>query len=80
MSKVLIADDDINIISSCTNFLTNEKNIEIIDIANNGKDAVASYRKNNPDVMVLNLKMPYMDGLEVINELSNEKDYFILFN
>ena len=71
MSRVLIADDDKNIASACTNFLTNEKNIEIIDVVNNGKDALDSYMKNVPDVMILDLKMPDMSGLEVLDKLSN---------
>lgn len=71
MSRVLIADDDKNIASACTNFLTNEKNIEIIDVVNNGKDALNSYMKNVPDVMILDLKMPDMNGLEVLDKLSN---------
>ena len=71
MSRVLIADDDKNIASACTNFLTNEKNIEVIDVVNNGKDALDSYMKNVPDVMILDLKMPDMSGLEVLDKLSN---------
>lgn len=70
MSKVLIADDDINLALTCKNFLTKEKNIEVVDIVNNGKDAISSYIAYEPDVLILDLKMPDMDGVEVINKLS----------
>lgn len=70
MSKVLIADDDINLALTCKNFLTKEKNIEVVDIVHNGKDAISSYIAYKPDVLVLDLKMPDMDGVEVINKLS----------
>lgn len=72
MSRVLIADDNKNMALTCSNFLTNEKNIEVIDIVDNGIDALNSYIKNKPDVLLLDLDMPKMSGLEVIEELSKD--------
>lgn len=70
MSRILIADDDLNFAMTCRNFLTKEENIEIVDVVSNGKDAISSYIAFQPDVLILDLKMPDMNGVEVINQLS----------
>ena len=74
MCSVLIADDDINLATTCRNFLTNEKNIEVVGIAHTGKEAITAYIDTKPDVVLLDLKMPDMDGIEVINQLNNFRD------
>ena len=72
MSRVLIADDNKNMTLTFSNFLTKEKNIEIIGIVNNGIDALNTYFEKKPDVLLLDLDMPKMNGLEVIEKLSND--------
>lgn len=72
MSRVLIADDNKNMTLTFSNFLTKEKNIEIIGIVNNGVDALNTYFEKKPDVLLLDLDMPKMNGLEVIEKLSND--------
>ena len=69
MSRVIIPDDNEVMALTCKNFLTKEKNIEIIKIVNNGIDAYNSYMEEKPDVLLLDLDMPGMDGVEVINKL-----------
>lgn len=73
MSRVLIADDNVGMTLSCSNFLTKEKNIEIVGIVNNGIDALKCYNEEQPDVLLLDLDMPEMSGLEVIEELSKDE-------
>ena len=73
MSRVLIADDNENMALTCSNFLTKEKNIEVIGIVNNGIDAISSYEQNKPDILLLDLDMPKMNGIEVIEFLSKDE-------
>ena len=74
MSRVIIADDNEVMALTCKNFLTMEKNIEVIKIVNNGIDAYNSYMKERPDVLLLDLDMPGMDGVEVINKLCEDEE------
>lgn len=74
MSRILIADDNKNFALTCTNFLTKEENIEIIDIATNGITALNTYLQERPDILILDLNLPGMSGIEIINKLSQNKE------
>jgi len=70
MSKILIADGNEKFALTCTNFLTKEKNIEIIGIATDGTTALNLYEQKKPDILILDLNLPDMSGIEIINKLS----------
>jgi DNA-binding NtrC family response regulator len=62
---VLIVDDDPQIRRLCRTVL--EKNHYFVKEASNGKEALAALKESVVDVMVLDLSMPEVDGLEVLN-------------
>ncbi len=74
MLNVLIADDnkdfDICMVNSIRE--TNLNNIRIQGIATNGLEAYQKIKKLQPDIVLLDVQMPVMTGLEVIHKLSNE--------
>ena len=77
MIKVLIADDHQLLIDGITTTLEDEQNIEIVAGVNNGKQ-VLDYLKNNAvDIILMDINMPEMDGLEctktVLKEFPNCK-------
>ena len=74
MSRILIADDNVDFALTCTNFLTKEKNIEIVDVVADGISAFNSYIKYQPDILILDLDLPCMNGIDVINKLSEDKN------
>ncbi len=67
--KVAIADDNKDFCDLLKDSLGTEKDIDIIWIANNGKEAISSLKKENPDVLILDNIMPYIDGFEVLEQI-----------
>ncbi|MDE5910547.1 MAG: response regulator transcription factor [Lachnospiraceae bacterium] len=63
MIKILIADDQELIRQSLSIILGNEKDFEVTDTVTNGVEVVRSVRKNKPDVILMDIRMPEMDGV-----------------
>ncbi len=74
--KVLLVDDEKNIIKAISRYLEKE-NIEVIK-AFDGKEALKKARTKNPDLIVLDLMLPEVDGLEVCRTLRNESSVYII--
>lgn len=68
--KVLVVDDEHQIRDLLNAFLTNEA-YEVI-LASNGKEAIELAGRENPDVILLDLKMPEINGIEVCQRLKAE--------
>ncbi len=67
--KVAIADDNKDFCGLLNDTLGAEKDIDIIWIANNGKEAISCLKKDDPDVLILDNIMPYIDGFEVLEQI-----------
>lgn len=63
MIKILIADDQELIRQSLQIVLGMEKDMEITDAVSNGLEVVRSVRKDRPDVILMDIRMPEMDGV-----------------
>jgi two-component system chemotaxis response regulator CheB len=79
MTGVLIVED--SLVSQKVIKLNIEKqsNIKILGIARNGFEAVEKARELDPDIIIMDLCMPKMDGLEALNEIIKEKNIPIIF-
>ena len=64
MTKILIADDQQLIRESLKIILDTDKDFDVIDVVGNGKDALESIEANKPDVVLMDVRMPQMDGVE----------------
>ncbi|MBU3153316.1 response regulator transcription factor [Clostridium estertheticum] len=74
MYKLLIADDEPRIRKGLRNALNwNEFNIEVVGEAEDGEIALNQTEKLKPDIIFLDICMPFLNGLELIKKL-NEKD------
>lgn len=62
--KILLADDHPAIICGIKETFSRNNRFDIIGIASNGLDLIKMYEKTNPDVIVSDLKMPLMNGIE----------------
>ena len=81
MIKVLIADDQELIRQSLQIILGMEKDIEVVDAVENGREVIRSVRKNKPDVILMDIRMPEMDGVvctQIIKENHPEIKIIIL--
>lgn len=67
--SVLIADDHAVVRTGLSAMLGTEKDIVVIGQAKNGKEAVSKSIEQHPDVVVMDLRMPEMDGVEAIAKL-----------
>lgn len=64
MIKVLIADDQELIRTSLQIVLNNQDNIEVTDVVANGQEVMRSVHKSKPDVILMDIRMPKMDGVQ----------------
>jgi DNA-binding NarL/FixJ family response regulator len=70
MTRVLIADDDDLMRAGLTELLTADPTIEIIGQASTGRQAVEQARRLAPDVVLMDVRMPDLDGIGATRELS----------
>lgn len=61
--KVVVVDDDALIRDSLKLLLSLEKDIEVIGLASNGQEALRLCEEVNPDVVLMDIRMPVMDGV-----------------
>lgn len=70
--KVVVADDSAIVRAIIEQNLKKEKNIEIIASVSNGRKALDVSKRLSPDVVILDTKMPEMDGIEATKLLAEE--------
>ena len=68
--KVVIADDNIEFAQIVKNFLNKKEDIEVVDIAKDGEEAVKMLAEKEPDVALLDVIMPQLDGIGVLEKLN----------
>lgn len=61
--KVLIVDDDPLVCRSLQLLLGKENDLEVVNIAANGQEALELCQKSQPDVILMDIQMPIMDGI-----------------
>lgn len=64
MIKVLIADDQELIRQSLEIVLNSRSDMKVVDVAANGQEVIQSVRRNKPDVILMDIRMPKMDGVQ----------------
>ncbi len=69
MIKVLLADDHSIVRAGLRRIVEEDDEIEVVAEAADGNEAIKQVRKKCPDVAVIDISMPGMDGLEVVSRL-----------
>jgi DNA-binding NarL/FixJ family response regulator len=70
--RVLITDDHKVVRRGLRGFLELDPELEVVGEASNGKEAVDMTRRLEPDVVLMDLLMPVMDGIEATREIREE--------
>ena len=70
MTRVLIADDDHLMRAGLAELLTSDPTIEIVGQAASGREAVERTRRLDPDVVLMDVRMPDLDGIAATAELT----------
>ena len=77
--RALIVDDEALARRFIRRMLKDDRDFEIIGECNNGKETVAMIREQNPDVVFLDVQMPEMNGLAVLESIGIERLPEIIF-
>ncbi|MBW2505681.1 MAG: response regulator transcription factor, partial [Deltaproteobacteria bacterium] len=71
MIKVLLADDHSIMRAGLRRIIEESEDIEVVAEADDGQAAIRLAREKAPDVAVIDISMPGLDGLEVVSQLKN---------
>lgn len=74
MLKILIADDHVIFREGLCALFSTHKDITISAVASNGKEAIGLIEKVHPDIAILDISMPQINGIEVAEMLSKQRD------
>jgi CheY-like chemotaxis protein len=71
--KVLIVDDKESVREALKSGLS-RKNVFVVEEAENGKEALEKLARNKPDIILLDVTMPVMDGFQTYRELRENQE------
>lgn len=72
MIKILIADDSAFMRLSIDKMLSREPDFSVVGFCNNGEEVISKILELKPDVLTLDIEMPKMNGLQVLEKIMNE--------
>ena len=69
MERILVVDDEIEVCNSLKRFLSIKGKGYEVDTANSGKEAVRKVKENRPHIVLLDIIMPGMSGIDTLKEI-----------
>ncbi len=74
MIRVVVADDQTLVRRGFASILDSIDDIDVVGEASNGVDALALVERKRPDVILMDIRMPQMDGLDATKRITNDPD------
>ena len=71
--KLLIVDDSKIVCERLQQMLIPITDVEIVGPAHNAQDAITSIAASNPDVVILDIRLPGLNGIDVLKDIRNKK-------
>ena len=68
--SILIADDNQDFSSTLSTYINNQEDMEVIAVAKDGNEAVEMISNTTPDIVLLDVIMPHLDGLGVLEKIN----------
>jgi len=68
-ARVLVVDDHALLRTGVANIINQEADLHVVAEAGNGAEAVEAYKRHRPDVTLLDLRMPEMEGVEAVRRI-----------
>jgi two-component system NarL family response regulator len=72
-ASVLVVDDHALLRTGVANIINQESDLHVVAEASNGLEAVEAFERHHPDVTLLDLRMPVMEGVEAVRQI-RERD------
>jgi two-component system nitrate/nitrite response regulator NarL len=72
--RVVLADDHVFVRDGIKSLLENEASIEVVGEATDGLEALIAVENNQPDLLILDIRMPNMTGIEVVEKLRTQNN------
>jgi len=69
MIRIVIAEDQRMLLGALASLLDLEPDMSVVGVARNGEEAMELVRKHNPDLCIMDIEMPVMNGLDAAEEL-----------
>ena len=70
--KVCIVDDNRELVGLLDEYISSQEDMEVVGTAHNGQDCLHLLEEVSPDVLILDIIMPHLDGLGVLKESENQ--------
>lgn len=72
--KVCLADDNYELVQLVEDFISKQHDMEVIGSAFNGQECLSLLKEKSPDILVLDIIMPHLDGLGVLEHIRNNNE------
>jgi len=73
--RVVLADDHVFVRDGIKSLLENETNIEVVGEATDGLEAMKIVETEKPDLLILDIRMPNLTGIEVVEKLRSQNNF-----